>query len=69
MGPIGCPETLVKYSITTTRCVTTQKNAVLIYCAAEALNHTQYTSIGTDQFLLFIVYKHCLWRRFITNNC
>jgi len=28
--------------ITTTRRVTTQKSAVLIYIAAEALNHAQY---------------------------
>jgi len=35
--PIVCPETSV--GITTTRCVITQKNAVLIYFAAEAWNH------------------------------
>jgi len=36
MGPIGCPETsAIK---TTTRCVTAQKSAVLIYFAAEAWN-------------------------------
>jgi len=42
MSPIGCPETSVRNYIT--RCVITQKSAVLIYLVAESWNNAKNES-------------------------
>jgi len=57
IGPIGCPETSVR--IAATRCVITQKSAVLIYLASEACNHPVIFSPWDPMSLQWLLQYQC----------